>query len=599
MAQPADYLRLTGPLGGANFLNTSDYARGAQTAMMPVNQVMDVAQQGAQIGQTVAQTRAVNQQTQQRQQAAAQEEAQRKAQLEAMQWAANTMMSASAPQTQAQPAPITQQQTPAPIGAGPVVGVQGSARTAPVAPQSVPQQPAPQQPVMPPTTAQQATQQPVPQSAAAQTVPRAVQPPTLSQRIQNVGGEIQRISQTHDTMMSKLYGDVQAGRISPEAALLVEQGLTNKRNSDADRIIKYEKDLAEIADKYAKSDKSEAETRKARIEAAKATVEFEDSGYYQVKKTFETMGPDMAIAVAASLGLDPATVVTQDGKLSPVVEKRANRSPEAREERKAAAEEAKANAIKWTFDKDLGVSTGVDKDGRVMIRDSEGNTMTSAQFREMQQQGKVKVASAGAPRTVVSTGQVGDVGALKSAIGKNDAASLAATESANSTARGIINQMTEIQSLVVDPRTGRPRTDLPLGPGQGLNMLAQRLGLSEEKISERVVAEAVRMRSAEAELVAAGRMKGQGQITESERAILRRASAGDIANFTPADWAGYTSAQIKLQRATIENNNARIDRIQKRNPSVDLSTYRSVVPAASTESTQQDTSAIDKKWGAK
>lgn len=428
MAQPADYLRLQGPLGGANFLNTSDYARGAQTAMMPVNQVMDVAQQGAQIGQTIQQARALGQQTNERQAAAANAESQKKAQIEALRWASSALMGSAQPQAQAQSAPVTQQQTPTPMGAAPVTGIQGGARTAPVAPQGVPQQSAPQQavmpptssapqpapvqaqvqqsapqqPVMPPTTAQQATQQPVPQSAAAQTGSQAVQPPTLSQRVQNVGGEIQRISQTHDAMMSKLYGDVQAGRISPEAALLVEQGLINKRNSDADRIIKYEKDIAEIADKYAKSDKSEAETRKARIEAAKATVEFEDSGYYQVKKTFETMGPEMAVAEAASLGLDPSKIITEDGKLSPVVEKRANRSPEAREERKAAAEEAKANAIKWTFDKDLGVSTGVDKDGRVMIKDSEGNTMTSAEFRALGVNQKERVARAGRAVTQVS-----------------------------------------------------------------------------------------------------------------------------------------------------------------------------------------------------
>lgn len=442
MAGPADYLRLTGPLGGANFLNTSDYIRGAQASMMPANQTMDIAQQGAQIGQTIAQTRAWNQQTQQRQQQAAQEEQQRKSASEAMKWAAQTMTSAAQVQQPAQPAQqATPMQTAEPMPTAPVTGIQGGERTAPVTPQApvvqsdnvqpvqraataqaapmpaqqaapapapqviqqaAPAQPstmpqaapvraAPQQPVMPPTTAAQASQQPVPQSAAAQTAQQAApQPLTLSQRERKIDDEILTIQKTHDLVMSKLYEDVQAGKISPEAASIVEQGLANKRKSDVDRIIAFETKKAEIAEKWANSNKTEEDALKIRRERAIATVEFENSGYYQVKKTFETMGPEMAVAEAASLGLDPTTVVTKDGKLSSEVERRAKNSPEAREERKAAE-------IKWSLDKETGIATGINSKGDIFFKDSEGKTITSAEFRALNVTQKERIARAGRP----------------------------------------------------------------------------------------------------------------------------------------------------------------------------------------------------------
>lgn len=56
------------------------------------------------------------------------------------------------------------------------------------------------------------------------------------------------------------------------------------------------------------------------------------------------------------------------------------------------------------------------------------------------------------------------------------------------------------------------------------------------------------------ELAAAGQMKGQGQITESERAILRKAESGDISTFTKPEMQLFTGAIRKTARARIANH---------------------------------------------
>lgn len=56
------------------------------------------------------------------------------------------------------------------------------------------------------------------------------------------------------------------------------------------------------------------------------------------------------------------------------------------------------------------------------------------------------------------------------------------------------------------------------------------------------------------ELSAAGQMKGQGQITESERAILRKAEAGQINEFTKPELQTFIGAIRKTARSRIANH---------------------------------------------
>jgi hypothetical protein len=65
------------------------------------------------------------------------------------------------------------------------------------------------------------------------------------------------------------------------------------------------------------------------------------------------------------------------------------------------------------------------------------------------------------------------------------------------------------------------------------------------------------------ELSAAGQMKGQGQITESERGILRRAEAGDISELTVPEIQTLLGALKKTSNYRINQHNQNLQRLEK------------------------------------
>lgn len=65
------------------------------------------------------------------------------------------------------------------------------------------------------------------------------------------------------------------------------------------------------------------------------------------------------------------------------------------------------------------------------------------------------------------------------------------------------------------------------------------------------------VRSAQLELDAAAQMKGQGQITENERDIIRRAASGDISMTLP-ELKTLTASLEKTARYRIERHNANV-----------------------------------------
>lgn len=64
---------------------------------------------------------------------------------------------------------------------------------------------------------------------------------------------------------------------------------------------------------------------------------------------------------------------------------------------------------------------------------------------------------------------------------------------------------------------------------------------------------------AQLELDAAAQMKGQGQITESERAILRKAASGDVDTMTPLEIRTLADSLDKVARSRIQNYQRQID----------------------------------------
>jgi hypothetical protein len=107
-----------------------------------------------------------------------------------------------------------------------------------------------------------------------------------------------------------------------------------------------------------------------------------------------------------------------------------------------------------------------------------------------------------------------------------------------------------------------------VGPGAGarvkLSQIGQILGVNGKDATEQLQnTRNVMQGLARQELSAAGQMKGQGQITESERGILRRAEAGDISELTVPEIQTLLGALKKTSAYRINQHNQNLQRLEK------------------------------------
>lgn len=106
------------------------------------------------------------------------------------------------------------------------------------------------------------------------------------------------------------------------------------------------------------------------------------------------------------------------------------------------------------------------------------------------------------------------------------------------------------------------------GPGAnisiGLAQLGEVLGINGASTTEKLQnTRNVIQGLARQELSAAGLMKGQGQITESERGILKRAESGDIASITVPELKTLLGALEKTANYRIGVHNQNLDKLRK------------------------------------
>ena len=96
-----------------------------------------------------------------------------------------------------------------------------------------------------------------------------------------------------------------------------------------------------------------------------------------------------------------------------------------------------------------------------------------------------------------------------------------------------------------------------------LLQIGQMIGVGGKNDAERLsnTRQAVQT-MAQAELDAAQQMKGQGQITEAERDIIRRAAAGDISSFTAPEISQLSQAIEKTARAKIASHRRSVGSLQ-------------------------------------
>ena len=129
-------------------------------------------------------------------------------------------------------------------------------------------------------------------------------------------------------------------------------------------------------------------------------------------------------------------------------------------------------------------------------------------------------------------------------------------------ARGTLRTVEEISPLLA---SGDLTFSGPLSGAQtAIARLGTKLGVTGEDTQQLLGNTAVAMQGlAEFELQAAQAMRGQGAITENERALIRRASGGDLGTMNSDEVKELVGALEKTARWRIENYNNRLQLIQQ------------------------------------
>lgn len=190
---------------------------------------------------------------------------------------------------------------------------------------------------------------------------------------------------------------------------------------------------------------------------------------------------------------------------------------------------------------------------------------------------KKQIAKSGASNTNIS---LNTDKTLTSTIAKGLGDQLDASLSGANAAQNTINTANQIRDLV---RSGK----IISGPGADyrvtLTRIGDMLGVGGADAQEKLSNTAQLVQSlAKTELDAAASMKGQGQITEGERAMLRRASSGDL-NMTPSELNTLAGAMDKTARARISGHQSRVEKLKSVPGADSLIPFYSVdMPAAYT-----------------
>jgi hypothetical protein len=132
-----------------------------------------------------------------------------------------------------------------------------------------------------------------------------------------------------------------------------------------------------------------------------------------------------------------------------------------------------------------------------------------------------------------------------------------------SAARASVGAITNAQNLERAASSGK----IVAGPGANFAVaglqIGQMLGIGGKDAAETLANTRSAIQSmAQAELDAAQQMKGQGQITESERDIIRRAASGEIGKLTAAEIVQLARTTQKINRAKINAHSASVERLR-------------------------------------
>jgi hypothetical protein len=182
--------------------------------------------------------------------------------------------------------------------------------------------------------------------------------------------------------------------------------------------------------------------------------------------------------------------------------------------------------------------------------DASGNIVPNRAYQDYE----IRKAGAGATRVsnnVAVNTEKSFLNEIAGGLGKQIEASTGQARAASDSLR-TIRQLSDILN------SGKVMAGPATKPAMLLTQLGSQLGLAGKDANETLQkTRAAMQQMAQLELDAAAQMKGQGQITENERDIIRRAASGDISMTLP-ELKTLTASLDKTARYRIERHNKNV-----------------------------------------
>jgi len=173
------------------------------------------------------------------------------------------------------------------------------------------------------------------------------------------------------------------------------------------------------------------------------------------------------------------------------------------------------------------------------------------------QQWELKKAAAGKPTTNVNVNTAEKP--FLTELGKGAAETVLTAQAGAQSAQQTLANAKQIRESLKGAIVG-PLANQRLGMAQ----IGQMLGIGGKDTTEQLQnTRNVMQGLARQELAAAGQMKGQGQITESERAILRKAESGQINEMTKPEIETFLSAIEKTATYRVQRNESNLSKLRK------------------------------------
>lgn len=192
------------------------------------------------------------------------------------------------------------------------------------------------------------------------------------------------------------------------------------------------------------------------------------------------------------------------------------------------------------------------------------NAQQSRQLNDELQ--KLNIAQRRAGATTVNVGDK----SFSTEFGKGVAGSVETTFNNAQAAQSTISTINNIRPLI--------KTGVYAGPlssdVRAINQLSSSLGIASGTTDEKLARTAEAMQGlAQLEMNAAAAMKGQGQITENERALIARAAAGNLKDFTQKEVLTLLDAMEKTSKSKIKTHEKNLGLLRKRPDTAQLADF--------------------------